>query len=211
MDVVKDTQPDFSGLEWVRDLWGTEPRWTAELDEEAIKQTAQCRLKLPGECTIKFLAQGAFNKLYIVKSPEKEIVARVTLPVDPGWKTLSEVATLQWVRDNTTLPVPEVLAYQANRSSPIGFEWILLTKMPGKPWADVWREISFSAKEEITRRLALFCAETFQKQLRGIGNLFLDPTLLESTSPAVETIGRSESFAAKACFHKSNGWGEPKR
>ncbi|KAK9481866.1 phosphotransferase enzyme family-domain-containing protein [Lipomyces starkeyi] len=194
MATVGNTQSSaFSGLEWVRDLWGTEPRWTVDLDEEAIKQTVQSILELPGACTIEFLAQGAFNRLYIIRSTEKDIVARVTLPVDPAWKTLSEVATLKWVRENTSLPVPEVLAYKADRSSVIGFEWILMSKMPGKPLADVWRDVSFSAKENLVRQLALFCSDTFQKQMRGIGNLFPDSTMPASTSSHAEgTVDTTE-------------------
>ncbi|RFU32943.1 hypothetical protein B7463_g3395, partial [Scytalidium lignicola] len=134
-------------------------------------------LDLPGTCAIEFLAQGAFNKVYIVRSLEVEVVVRVTLPVDPAWKTLSEVATLKWVRENTSLPVPEVLAYRADRSSTIGFEWIIMNKIPGKPLAEVWGDISFSAKETIVRQLALFCSNTFQKQMHGIGNLFPRQTL----------------------------------
>ena len=167
---------DFSGLKWVRTLWGFEPRWTVELDEKAIKQTAQSVLGIPDDCTVEFLAQGAFNKVYIVMSPEKEAVLRVSLPVDPTWKTLSEVATLRWVRDNTDLPVPEVLSYEASRLNRIGYEWIMMERMAGRPLADVWRAMSFSAKDTLVRQLASFCSDTFAKQFRGIGNIFPQPT-----------------------------------
>jgi hypothetical protein len=129
-------------------------------------------------CNIEFLAQGAFNKVYIVTFPEekKEVIARVTLPVDSKWKTLSEVATLQWVRDNTSLPVPEVISYQADRTSVIRFEWIVMSNMPGRSLRDRWRDVAFSAKEQIVRQLAMFCSDTFCARLRGIGNLFFDDT-----------------------------------
>ena len=179
MSTDKTTQgSDFDGLEWVRDrFWNSEPRWTVEPDEEAIKQTVTSSLGLSSTtapCGIEFLAQGAFNKVYVITFAEKEVIARVTLPADPKWKTLSEVATLQWVRDNTSLPVPEVLSYQADRASPVGFEWIAMSKMPGGSLHDRWRDIPLSAKEDIARRLAVFCSDTFRAQLRGIGNLFFD-------------------------------------
>ncbi|KAK3293067.1 phosphotransferase enzyme family-domain-containing protein [Chaetomium fimeti] len=168
---------DFDGLEWLRDrIWGAEPRWTVEPDEDAIRKTVASSLDLASvPCNIRFLAQGAFNKVYVVTFPEKkEVIARVTLPVDPKWKTLSEVATVQWVRDNTSLPVPEIISFQADRTSTIGFEWIVMSKMPGRSLGDRWRDVTLSAKEEIVRRFALFYSETFHNQLRGIGNLFLD-------------------------------------
>jgi aminoglycoside phosphotransferase (APT) family kinase protein len=171
---------DFDGLEWVQNgIWGSEPRWTVEPDKDAIRQTVASSLSLATtRCDIEFLAQGAFNKVYVVTFPEQkeEAIARVTLPVDPKWKTLSEVATLQWVRDNTSLPVPEVIAYQADRTSSIGFEWIVMSKMPGRSLHDRWRDVSFPAKEDVVRRLAAFCSDTFRAQLRGIGNVYLDDT-----------------------------------
>ena len=171
---------DFDGLEWVQNgFWGSEPRWTVEPDENTIKQVVASSMNLTAAiCDIKFLSQGAFNKVYVVTFPEKEreVIARITLPVDPKWKTLSEVATLQWICDNTSLPVPEVISYQADRTSAIGFEWIIMSKMPGRSLGDRWRDVTFSAKGEIVRRLAAFCSDTFRAQLQGIGNLFLDDT-----------------------------------
>jgi len=166
---------DFSGLKWVGELWGSEPRWIGHLDREAIKQTVQSAISLPGSCTVKFLAQGAFNKLYIVRAGGKEVVMRVTLPVDPKRKTLSEVVTLRWVRANTHLPVPKVLAYGADRTNLIGFEYIIMEKMRGRPLADVWQKLSFNAKAILAYNLVLFYAETFQPQTKRTGNLFPSP------------------------------------
>ncbi|KAK9312694.1 hypothetical protein V1522DRAFT_440129 [Lipomyces starkeyi] len=68
-----------------------------------------------------------------------------------------------------------------------------MSKMPGKPLADVWRDVSFSAKENLVRQLALFCSDTFQKQMRGIGNLSPDSTMPASTSPHAEgTVDTTE-------------------
>ncbi|KAK1965744.1 hypothetical protein LY78DRAFT_703473 [Colletotrichum sublineola] len=163
---------NFWASNGVRTLWGLEPRWSVDPDQTAIMETVKSTLNIPGACSIELLGGGAFNKLYIVRYAEKEVVARVTLPVEPKWKALSEVATMQWVRQNTGLPVPEVLGFNADRGNPIGFEWIIMSKVPGRPWADAWREIPFSAKEELVRQIASFCSETFAHRFYGIGNLF---------------------------------------
>jgi len=76
-------------------------------------------------------------------------VVQVTLPIDPKWQTLSEVATLEWVRKMTHLPVLKVLAYGADRANPTGFEYIVMEKMRGQPLADVWHDIHFDAKESL--------------------------------------------------------------
>jgi hypothetical protein len=66
MSAAKTTQGSDFGLEWVRDrFWNSEPRWTVEPDEEAIKQTVESSLSLFSTtvpCGIESLAQGAFNK-----------------------------------------------------------------------------------------------------------------------------------------------------
>lgn len=188
--------PEFSGLKWVRTLWGLEPRWTIDPDETAIKETVKTALSISDPCTIQFLAQGAFNKLYTVSWPGKDVVVRVTLPIEPKWKTLSEIATMDWVRVNTRLPVPKVLAYSTDRSTAIGFEWIVMEKMPGRPWADVWKGIPFSAKQDLVRRVALFCSDCFRNQMRGIGNLFPEspnPEEIQDTLPLDHTLPTSQT------------------
>ena len=48
------------------------------------------------ELTVKFLAEGAFNKVYT--SIMKSYIFRVTLPVEPGDKIRNEAATLDYVK-----------------------------------------------------------------------------------------------------------------
>ncbi|KAH6874918.1 hypothetical protein B0T10DRAFT_414780 [Thelonectria olida] len=163
---------EFHGLAWVRDLWTSEPQWTVDLDEDAIKRTMQHVLRLSGPCRVSFLAQGQCNKLYSIENPPRHFITRVTLPIEPTWKTLSEVATTEWVRDNTSLPVPEILGFHATCSNPIGFEWIAMTKMPGRPLHEVWGQISFEAKKGVIKRLAEFAVETFDQQFFRIGSIF---------------------------------------
>lgn len=100
------------GLEWVPTTFSLEPRWTTEIDPESIKTVIEATIA--ARCLqVKFLAQGAFNKIYTVLIDGRTLIMRVSLPVDPKWKTASEVATLEWIHFNTTLPVPRVLTYQS--------------------------------------------------------------------------------------------------
>ncbi|KAK1623475.1 kinase-like domain-containing protein [Colletotrichum phormii] len=158
-----------------------------------ILETVKSTLGVQSPCRIEFLADGTFNKLYVVESAGQEVVVRVTLPIEPRLKTLSEIATLAWVRQKTSLPVPGILAYIADRANPIGFEWIIMNKIPGEPLADVWKEIPYSAKEHLVRRLALFFSETFEHQMRGIGNIF--PNLPSSQTSTSFTVQRLVSYS----------------
>ncbi|KAF3940737.1 hypothetical protein ABW19_dt0205057 [Dactylella cylindrospora] len=129
--------PQFDGLQWVQETFSLEPKWTVEPDPEAIKQAIKEKCEPSAQdIAVSFLAQGAFNKIYNVQIDGETLIMRVFLPVDPMHKTLSEVATVQWVRLHTSLPVPEILCYNSHRGDKVGFEWILMEKIPGKPLAD---------------------------------------------------------------------------
>lgn len=118
---------------------------------------------------------------------------RVSLPVFPHFKTQGEVATLQWVREETDIPVPRVIAFQDRNTDEIGFEWILMELMPGLPASKRWRKMSMSQKEAFTNRIAEFqaqlsgCRDT-EATFRGIGTLTLssekeDAGMLRKHSP----------------------------
>lgn len=105
--------------------------------------------------TITFLAQGGFNKVYTVSSPHNEdLILRIALSVDPRFKTLSEVATMEWMLHNTSALIPRVLRYGESRMNIVGFEWILMVESPGRHLGDVWHTIPYTAKEALVKRIA---------------------------------------------------------
>ena len=63
---------------------------------------------------VSFYAQGAFNKLYKVSTVDTTCLMRASLPFDPRYKTESEVATIEFVRQKTSLPVPRIIAFKLN-------------------------------------------------------------------------------------------------
>ncbi|KAJ5335887.1 uncharacterized protein N7506_003909 [Penicillium brevicompactum] len=108
---------------------------------------------------------------------------RVSLPVDPDHKTVSEVSTVHWISRTSNILVPCIITYQCSReNNPLGFEWILMTKMPGKPVGEIWHSLSFSAKT-----------------ILGIGNTYKaasilgDSTTGEVTWPAEDQVHSNES------------------
>lgn len=177
------------GLQWVKKTFGLEPRWTLLPDLEVLKRTLQS-FKPSSKVKVTFLAQGAFNKLYDVKIDGENLVMRVSLPVDPCYKTLSEVATVNWIRRTTNLSVPTIIRYEPSGDNPVGFEWILMTKLSGKTLAESWRYLPLTAKSNLVRQLATHIACQFRNQLSGIGNIYALPSSI-GTSP---TVGRIVSM-----------------
>lgn len=164
-------KPDFNGLSWTSSLFSLDPTWTLEPDPAAIAEL----VKSLGvqDATVSFLAQGAFNKVYTVTSPSHpDLILRLALPVDPRFKTLSEVATMEWILHNTSAPVPRVVRHGESRTNIVGLEWILMTKLPGRHLGDAWRTIGCEAKEALVRLIARVWAELFGRPMRGVGNIY---------------------------------------
>lgn len=168
------------GLCWKSTIWGVEPEWTVEPELEAISDVVQQILGSDTTLAVEFFKQGVFNKLYTIKHGNSDLVIRVSLPVEPTWKTLSEVVTVNFVGWSSDLPVPTVQCFSSKNSNPIGFEWILMNHMPGAPMEERWISMRWSAKEALVKQMASYNISMFRKQFWGIGNLF--PDMKEVTS-----------------------------
>jgi hypothetical protein len=87
------SEEQLRGLFWEDKVFGKEPQWYAEPSIDALSSVLRARY--PGRTVqVAFFAQGAFNKVYQVTiQGESPLILRVSLPVDPRYKTLSEIAT----------------------------------------------------------------------------------------------------------------------
>lgn len=177
------------GLFWDDSGWDLVPCWGSEVNIDAVKTVCQRTLQLDASdgCTVSFLAEGAFNKLYLVEyNQQQRLVIRISLPVDPQNKTAGEVATLRWLRRHSDIPVPEVIAFDDSRNNEIGFEWILMQLMPGVPAWHRWRKISMEAKKTLVEKVAEYHAQLFQTTtFRNIGTLKADTLAADPTTHSV--------------------------
>ncbi|KAK8002994.1 hypothetical protein PG989_002713 [Apiospora arundinis] len=174
-----------AGLVWTEALFGLTPSWEREPSLDAVRDMCCEHLGVPsinGEggntCIVTYRAAGAFNKIYTVDSVKGKFIMRVSLPVDPGYKTRGEVSTLRFVRENTAIPVPKVIAFDETNNNKIGFEWILMEFISGQSLHYRWRSLTMEQKASLVQRVADFQAQLFQfrpigssSSLRGIGTL----------------------------------------
>ncbi|KAF8901024.1 phosphotransferase enzyme family-domain-containing protein [Gymnopilus junonius] len=98
---------------------------------------------------------------------------RVTLPVDPHFKTASEVATLKFLAQYTSIPVPRVIAYNASSQNDLQFEWILMTRLPGVPLRNLWPSMSWNQKIDVVKKLSEYINELQRPHFSRAGNLYL--------------------------------------
>ncbi|KAF3316780.1 hypothetical protein TWF173_001443 [Orbilia oligospora] len=140
-------------IEWKSGLSGSQPVWKVEpsidivtdLERSKIQEISQHEGSTEDSISIAtFLGSGAFNKLYLMNNCKNSWILRLTLPVDPYYKTVSEVATINLIRKSTSLPVPEIITHYPGSvegfpgDGDLGLEWILMTKLPGKTLRNAW-------------------------------------------------------------------------
>ena len=163
-----------------------------------IETLSRVHLKVPADrqVTVAFFAEGAFNKLYTITVSDggdsigsPQYIFRATSPVEPFYKTASEVATLSYIREHTSIPVPQVVASSSRADNELGCEWILMERVPGVALADVWSDMDLETKSRETKVIAGFLRQLWDIRGRftGIGNLyFLED--IDISNPAVRVV-----------------------
>ena len=151
------THPLFQNIScWKPHLWDPTPLWPVNPYISIIESLSRTHLQIPAEhdINVTFFAEGAFNKLYTIATSEDggaesqfPYLFRVTLPVEPFYKTTSEVATLCYIREHTSVPVPRVIAHRSTADNELGFEWTPMEKIPGVSLESVWRGVGMEMKD----------------------------------------------------------------
>ncbi|KAI4616007.1 hypothetical protein J4E83_006676 [Alternaria metachromatica] len=180
------------GLRWKKDRSsGVMPEWTTDPSIEDITTLVRRELDIPisDPCVVQVLTQNNFNKDYIVTCGSgREYILRLTVPVDPGSKTMSEVATIKYLRHDTEVPVPQVICHQASTDNELGLEWILRERMPGRKLGDEWNGMDYLKKEHLVRKMASIHAQLFQQRFDQLGNLYPANELPHLCTPGLDDI-----------------------
>jgi hypothetical protein len=99
-------------------------------------------------------------------------VLRVVLPIDPFLQTESQAATVAYVRQYTSIPVPELTAYESSAQNELGYEWLLMTKIEGVPVKDVWDDMTQDEKMRFTDELSRYTKQLQSFNFSQIGSLY---------------------------------------
>ena len=198
-----DPNPPQHGLEWKYELFDVIPTWTVEPDMAAAKAISLRHLPhTSSNYSFTFFSAGAFNKLFLLHPLDdaggalQSYIMRVSLPVDPYFKTASEAATLQFVRKNTSIPVPQIIAFDPSADNELGFEWILMTKLPGVPLEALWEspDLVWDSRVQITKTLAVYLKQLRNFKFPLIGNLY------PSSRPEFEQVAWLKDLSSKPRF-----------
>lgn len=188
--VFKGKPPPFSlelqrrKMRWRYDWFqNLEPHCIQDPDLHHIQETARYYVKSiapeADTVSVNLLARGGFNQAYNVTTKNlatgfhKEFIFRVSLPIWPYYKVESDVATTEFVRHTTSIPVPIIYAFDSNPKNQLGFEWMLIEKAPGTPLNEVWDTMDFDSKQGLTRTIASWMAELSRFNYSKIGSIFM--------------------------------------
>ncbi|CAH0042635.1 unnamed protein product [Clonostachys rhizophaga] len=186
------------------------PIWPSDPEISIISEIAASVLGLPTDSlSVRFLDDGAYHKVYDISqtniSPTSvAYLFRVAVAVDPVHKMESEMATLEFLRQKTTIPVPKPIAWNSSAANPLGYEWALLEKVPGVDLHDVWLNLPWEKKVNIVESIAGYLAQIWSLDLRfpKIGSLyratFVDQEHITNTPPSATPANISSISMSRA-------------
>ena len=162
--------------------FGLAPEMIQEPNPQQIQETVRQYIDFIAPETerisVELLAQGAFNQAYNITAENKttgflkEYVFRVALPIYPHYKLESDVATTEFIRHTTTVPVPIIYAFDSCPNNELGFEWMLMEKVKGISLYDTWDTMGYSTKKVIAKTVADWVNQISRHKFDKIGSLY---------------------------------------
>lgn len=102
-----------------------------------------------------------------------QVVAQIPNPYLPlRVATASEVATLDFLRNELNIPVPRVLAWSSDKDQPIGVEYITMEKAPGEQLGKSWPSMDVSEKVNLVLQLVNIQARVCSVDFKYYGRLY---------------------------------------
>ncbi|KAJ6591166.1 kinase-like domain-containing protein [Mycena vulgaris] len=142
-------------------------------------------------CTsFEFLADGTSNRLFDIRLDNGvELVAKLPFVIagPVHLVTASEVATMIFAREVLDLPVPRVYTWCSRaEKSTVGWEYIIMEKIPGVQLIDRWMEIQVPASKGIIEDVMEAEMKMTDTEFAMLGSLYLAEDLPEGVgSPAL--------------------------
>ncbi|TFK49155.1 hypothetical protein OE88DRAFT_477089 [Heliocybe sulcata] len=94
--------------------------------------------------------------------------------ITPPRKMASEIATIRFVKKNTKIPVPEVLAYDPDEDGKVGGEWMLMEYIKGVNVQKAWQNMDEDQRALVVRAIADVWAELLGLRFSSIGSIWED-------------------------------------
>ncbi|KKY27805.1 putative aminoglycoside phosphotransferase [Diplodia seriata] len=159
-----------------------DPLWVDEPSLFAIEAVVAAHIRLidldKDDFKVEYFAEGSFNKLYTVRKASvapgtgPEYIFRVCLPAYPWYKLESEVATMELVRMYTNIPVPKVYVFDSDAENPVRYEWMMMDKVKGIPFAEARENMDLEQKTKLAHTLADWMHQLSMLRFNKIGSIY---------------------------------------
>lgn len=98
-------------------------------------------------------------------------IARVCLEYQDVAKLMSEVETMRYIKEKTSIPVPCVYSYDFDTGNSVGAQFMLIEHLPGLPLYKVWPQLTLDHKKSVISDIASLLAELSNLTFDKIGCL----------------------------------------
>ena len=150
------------------------------ISDKAINELL-ASIKLPKASSIVLAKVTAeYHSIYFITLPTNEkqshtdLVLRVSGHHLPRIKTTNEVGIMSWVSKNTTIPIPEVIAYDASIDNPIAHEYTVLSRAEGETLSDVYSSLNEEQIRGILDQLIDILSQLHAHKWDAIGGLTIN-------------------------------------
>ncbi|KZF20427.1 kinase-like protein [Xylona heveae TC161] len=151
---------------------------TRSFNESALKEVAARAMGInpsSHRIRIKKLAEGASNKVFVAAEQGRRLIIKMPDPLVPEhFITASEVATMEYMRSEIGIPVPEVLAWSISSDNPVGCEYIIMEEVPGIALNTTWHSLDVDQKFAIVDQILSLQTRLLQGSsgFSGYGSLY---------------------------------------
>ncbi|KAL4875984.1 phosphotransferase enzyme family protein [Aspergillus karnatakaensis] len=142
----------------------------------ALKTTAARSVNAKSCISIAKLPEGSYNKAFLLTMPNNvQVIAKIPNPyIRQKFATASEVATLDFLRNEVGVPAPRVFAWSGEKENPVGVEYIIMEKAAGSELSRAWPSMDVSGKVDIVAQLASIQLKKAAVDFGCYGSLFYE-------------------------------------
>ncbi|KAJ9310606.1 hypothetical protein DTO271D3_9128 [Paecilomyces variotii] len=144
---------------------------------ELVKRTAESVGLTSAQCArVEKFPDGMFNKTFLFTMHDgTQVVGKVPNP-NAGrahYTTASEVATMDFARNELRTPVPKVLAWSSKaEDNSVGAEYIIMEKVAGIQLSKVWPTMGIKERFELVKTISGYQKDWMSTPFTQYGSLY---------------------------------------
>lgn len=151
-----------------------------QINHEALKHLATYFLPSShGACVdITKIEGGSFHEIRVLTFEDGwTCIGRFTRDYEILHKTESELATMEFIRKHTSIPVPRVYYVNYNENHVVGAPFVLMERMQDERLCDVWNELTMEHMLAVVGQLADAVGQLAELKFDAVGSLNANGTL----------------------------------